>query len=61
MISALRKISQHPSVPSAKSEIAAFFIVTPEVSSSLKGEKQKASLWDSHPSIEERIKALSQV
>jgi heat shock protein HtpX len=53
MISALQKISGHSFVPSAKKQIAMFFINSPVGTS-----KKSSSIRDTHPSIDERIEAL---
>jgi heat shock protein HtpX len=61
MISALQKISGHSAVPSANKNIAMFFIDSPTVTDQEMREItkiKKSSLWDSHPSIDERISAL---
>ena len=68
MISALRKISGHSTVPPAKQQIAMFFIANPNTSIkdfSLSDGKveyahqdKKSSIRDTHPSIDERIQAL---
>lgn len=50
MISALRKISAHPEVKLDNKEMAAMFIANPF--------KKMSSLFQTHPSIEDRIKAL---
>ena len=50
MISALRKISARPEVKLDNKEMAAMFIVNPF--------KKMSSLFQTHPSIEDRIKAL---
>lgn len=71
MISALRKISTNSYVSKADDSIASFFIAEPKVSVSdvNKSEywlwnyassdgKTKTSIWDSHPSIDDRIERL---
>jgi len=61
MISALRKISGHAAVPSAKENIAMFFIHSPTPHhAEVMGAKKtkKSSIRDTHPSIDERIRAL---
>lgn len=64
MISALRKISALSSVPSAKENIAMFFIANPATSNTSNKEvmgmakPKKSSIRDTHPSIDERIKVL---
>lgn len=58
MISALQKISGHAVVKKTHERIALFFIENPFSAPSKK--PRKASLWDTHPSIEERIAALRQ-
>jgi heat shock protein HtpX len=58
MISALKKISESSSVPSANKNIAMFFIATPEVEEKSNRKKTSSSLRDTHPSIDERISAL---
>lgn len=50
MISALRKISSHAEVPLKNDEMAAMFIANPL--------KKLGGLFQTHPSIEDRIKAL---
>ena len=50
MISALRKISARPEVKLDNKEMAAMFIANPF--------KKMSSLFQTHPSIEDRIKAL---
>ena len=52
MISALRKISSSPTVNITNSEMAAMFIENPL--------KHIQTLFQTHPSIEDRIKALQQ-
>jgi heat shock protein HtpX len=62
MISALRKISGHSAVPNANKNIAMFFIDSPAVSNEeVMGiaRPKKSSIWDTHPSIDERIGALN--
>ena len=71
MISALRKISNNSYVAKANTWISSFFIAEPRVSfssmSSAKfwmenyasnGWKTKTSIWDSYPSIDDRIEKL---
>jgi heat shock protein HtpX len=61
MISALQKISGHSAVPSANKNIAMFFIDSPTAADQEvmgRAKAQKSSLWDSHPSIDERVRAL---
>lgn len=62
MISALRKISGHAVVPSANKNIAMFFIESPKQETRdvelFPRKKEKSSIWDTHPSIDERIAAL---
>ena len=71
MISALRKISSNSYVAKANNSISSFFIAEPRVSvSSMATEeywlknyaskdwKIKTSIWDSHPSIDDRIARL---
>ena len=74
MISALRKISRNSYVTKANDSISSFFIANPKVSirdvarveywmgnySSNKDWKIKTSIWDSHPSIDDRIARLEQ-
>ena len=50
MISALRKISSNPELPLKNNEMAAMFIINPL--------KKLTGLLQTHPSIEDRIKAL---
>ena len=52
MISALRKIELHAALPAMPSQMNAFFIQTPEV------KKRSLDLFATHPSIDDRIKAL---
>ena len=71
MISALRKISSNSYVAKANNSISSFFIAEPRVpTSSIASEeywlknyasddwKIKTSIWDSHPSIDDRIARL---
>ena len=71
MISALRKISNNSYVAKSDDSISSFFIAEPKVSVSdaTKAEywlwnyasrdwKTKTSIWDSHPSIDDRIAKL---
>ncbi len=71
MISALRKISNDSYVAKANTWISSFFIADPKVlnwriirtrywtkSYAANGIKTKTSIWDSHPSIEDRIARL---
>ena len=61
MISALRKISASSAVPSAKENISMFFIANPNISNAeVMGmtKPKKSSIRDTHPSIDERIRAL---
>jgi len=69
MISALRKISNNSYVANANSWISAFFIAEPKVSrddvsqywirnQASNGKKIRTSIWDSHPSIDDRIEKL---
>ena len=71
MISALRKISSNSYVGGANSSISSFFIAEPKVAvSSMRTSeywlwnhasnnwKTKTSIWDSHPSIDDRIEKL---
>ncbi len=71
MISALRKISNNSYVAKSNDSISSFFIAEPKVSVSdaTKAEywlwnyasrdwKTKTSIWDSHPSIDDRIAKL---
>lgn len=72
MISALRKISNNSYVANANTWISSFFIAEPKVSisdinkaeywlwkyASNKEWKIKTSIWDSHPSIDDRIAKL---
>lgn len=73
MISALRKISGDSSVIKANNWISSFFIADPKVFPSYltrtrnwirtyasNGWKTKTSIWDSHPSIDDRIAKLKQ-
>nr|MBR6099980.1 hypothetical protein [bacterium] len=50
MISALKKISRNPNVPIKDKSIASIFIENPL--------KNISTLFQTHPSIEDRIKAL---
>ena len=71
MISALRKISNNSYVAKANNSISSFFIAEPRVAVSgvnrseywmwnyaSKDWKIKTSIWDSHPSIDDRIARL---
>lgn len=71
MISALRKISTNSYVAKANTWISSFFIASPEIilwrtvrtrnwmrHYASNGWKTKTSIWDSHPSIEDRIEKL---
>lgn len=65
MISALRKISSNSYVAKANSWISSFFIAEPKVfpgnwvrNYASNGWKTKTSIWDSHPSIDDRIEKL---
>lgn len=71
MISALRKISNNSYVAKANTWISSFFIAEPKVPVSYlntaeywmknyasKDWKTKTSIWDSHPSIDDRIERL---
>ena len=71
MISALRKISSNSYVAKANNSISSFFIAEPKISVSSmvteeywlknyasKDWKIKTSIWDSHPSIDDRIARL---
>lgn len=71
MISALRKISSNSYVAKANTWISSFFIAEPRVSVSSMASaeywmwnyassdwKIKTSIWDSHPSIDDRIEKL---
>jgi heat shock protein HtpX len=69
MISALRKISSNSYVANANSWISSFFIAEPKVSwediggywtrnYASNNKKIKTSIWDSHPSIDDRIEKL---
>ena len=69
MISALRKISTDSYVSKANDSISWFFIAEPTISPSnivrhrienyaAKNWKTKTSIWDSHPSIDDRIERL---
>ena len=72
MISALRKISSNSYVSKASDSISSFFIAQPKmnwyvnqygVNIKLDEEwkkKIKTSIWDSHPSIDDRIEKLQQ-
>jgi heat shock protein HtpX len=55
LISALLKISKNPDVPHVGSEVQQLFIENPPSSSAL------AQLFDTHPSIEKRIKVLEEL
>ena len=69
MISALRKISTNSYVSKANDSISSFFIAVPKKSSDINWQnldldddkwpqKIKTSIWDSHPSIDDRIDRL---
>ena len=64
MISALNKISKNSYVEAANPQISAFFISDPNninVVGNYASEstnKDKTSIWDSHPSISDRIQKL---
>ncbi len=68
MISALRKISSDSYVAKANTWISSFFIADPKISHGVSrrwmqnyasnGWKTKTSIWDSHPSIDDRIARL---
>lgn len=69
MISALRKISSDSYVTKANTWISSFFIADPKIflwsgvnrwmkSYASNGWKTKTSIWDSHPSIDDRIARL---
>ena len=69
MISALRKISSNSYVSKANDSISSFFIAEPKrwginkVKQGMRhyatdGKKTKTSIWDSHPSIDDRIARL---
>ena len=69
MISALRKISNNSYVSKANESISSFFIAVPKRSSDInwdtmaldedkRSQKIKTSIWDSHPSIDDRIERL---
>ena len=65
MISALRKISTDSYVSKTNDSISSFFIAEPKnfrwewmVNYASKNWKQKTSIWDSHPSIDDRIEKL---
>ena len=74
MISALRKISSNSYVSKSNDSISSFFIANPKISirdmakaeywlgsyASNKDWKTKTSIWDSHPSIDDRIARLEQ-
>ena len=73
MISALRKISSDSYVAKANTWISSFFIADPKIlnwrvirtrywikSYASNGIKTKTSIWDSHPSIDDRIEKLQQ-
>lgn len=73
MISALRKISTDSTVVKANSWISSFFIADPSIilwntvrtrrwmrTYASNGWKTKTSIWDSHPSIDDRIAKLQQ-
>ena len=53
MISALEKISGRSEVKGSNPQIAMFYIETPTES-----KKEKSSIFDTHPSIDERIDAI---
>lgn len=65
MISALRKISSNSYVAKANTWISSFFIAEPKSFNwnwmrnyATNGWKIKTSIWDSHPSIDDRIEKL---
>lgn len=69
MISALRKISTNSYVSKANDSISSFFIAEPKIfginnvkqrmrNHALGDKKIKTSIWDSHPSIDDRISRL---
>jgi heat shock protein HtpX len=61
MISSLQKISGQSAVPSSRKNIAMFFIDSPSVGNEeVMGmvKPKNSSLRDTHPSIDERIRAL---
>ena len=65
MISALRKISSDSYVANANTWISSFFIAEPESfhenwmrNYATNNKKTKTSIWDSHPSIDDRIEKL---
>ena len=69
MISALRKISSNSRVTKSNEKISSFFIANPKIYSWIKKtvldadgvevkKKIKTSIWDSHPSIDDRIERL---
>lgn len=72
MISALRKISNHSYVSRANNSISSFFIAEPKRPSDINwnwldantnsdniwNKKIKTSIWDSHPSVDDRISRL---
>lgn len=65
MISALRKISSNSYVANANAWISSFFIAEPKFfcwnwmkNYASNGWKIKTSIWDSHPSIDDRISRL---
>ena len=69
MISALRKISSNSYVAKANESISSFFIADPKnylsgrsvwSRASQTPKKIKTSIWDSHPSIDDRIAKLQQ-
>ena len=60
LISALQKLDADPNqLVSANKATANLFIVTPFRNK--KKDKKKAGLFDTHPSIEERIEALQNI
>jgi Zn-dependent protease with chaperone function len=70
MISALRKISSDSYVAKSNTWISSFFIADPKIflwngvsfrrwmGNYANGWKTKTSIWDSHPSIDDRIERL---
>lgn len=60
LASALKKISQHPSISTASKATAHLFIASPFKKSSALG-KTLSKFLSTHPPIEERIKALEQM
>ena len=62
LISALQKLDSDPNeLQTANSATANMYIVNPFRKSGNKGKKKSSSLWSTHPSTEDRIKALRNI